>query len=118
MSFCRALLRNGLFGVLLAYVLAAQAMLAGPLLAAPVSAAHELCQTGKTAPADDLPHHGGTCCLAAQPFQPIGFGPAPERVALAMREAVPALYAAALMPWAEGQGPEHPAARGPPSPLV
>jgi hypothetical protein len=118
MSFCRALLRNGLFGVLLAYVLAAQAMLAGPLLAAPVSAAHELCLTGEAAPADGPPHHGGLCCLAAQPFQPIGFGPSPARAALAMREAVPALYAAALLPWADGQGPERPAARGPPTSLV
>jgi hypothetical protein len=118
MSFCRALLRNSFFGVLLAYVLAAQAMLVGPLLAAPVSAAHELCLTGETAPDDGVPHHGGLCCLPAQPFQPLSFNPAPVRAALAMREAVPALYAAALLPWADGQGPERPAARGPPASLV
>ncbi|MBS7805189.1 hypothetical protein KIH24_11485 [Rhizobiales bacterium TNE-4] len=118
MSFFRALLRNGLFGVLLAYVLAAQALLAGPLLAAPVSAAHQLCLTGEAAP-DDGPHHaGGSCCLAAPAFQAIGSGPAPASALLAMRDTVPVLYAAALRLWSEGQGPESPAARGPPLRLV
>lgn len=118
MSFFRALLRNSLFGVLLAYVLAAQAMLAGPLLAAPVSAAHELCLTGDSAPTDDPHHGGGACCLAAPASHAIGPDLAPASALVAMRDAVPALYAAARLPSREGQGPESPAARGPPSVFV
>lgn len=118
MSFVRALLRKGLFGVMLAYGLAAQAMLAGPSLVAPLAAAHELCLTGEAAPHDDLHHSGGACCLGASAFQAATLGPVPMGTAVTMRDAVPALYAPALMLSGEGHGPDDPAARGPPSRLV
>lgn len=118
MKWIRALLRHGLFGIALAYVLAAQAMLVGPGLAATSLAQHELCVSADVTP-DPEPHHpGGLCCLAACSLQPVALGAAPSADQLSMRVAVPVLYEAALLPSSAGHGPDRPAARGPPLLLV
>lgn len=120
MTAFRALLRHGLLGIVLAYAMAVQAMLAGPLLASqPQHAQHELCLTGEQAPGG-APAHGGDDCPCIVPgslaFAPVI--PAAPAFTLPMRLAVPFAYGAAFLPWTEGQGPESPAARGPPASLV
>ena len=120
MTALRALLRHVLFGIVLAYVMTVQALLAGPLLAAPLHAGlHELCLTGEAAP-DGAPVHGGhDCpCLAPGAHQVSSAVPPVPAITLPMRVAVPFAYAAPVLPSGEGQGPESPAARGPPSILV
>ena len=118
MRLIRALLRQGLFAIALAYVLATQAMLAGPSMAATSLAQHELCVSGE-AGSDAVPQHqAGLCCLAACSLQPVALGVTPLAVQLSMRSAVPVVYEAALRPSSTGQGPESPAARGPPTLLA
>lgn len=120
MNAMRILLRQGLFGIVLAYAMAVQAMLAGPLLAAPLqNAGQELCLTGDAMP-DGSAHHGGHDCPCLVPGH-VHFSaslPVPAATALPMRNAVPFAYAAPFQPWGEEQGPENPGARGPPSDLV
>lgn len=116
MMIVRALLRQGLFGLALAYALLAQALLAGPMLAHPAQMAADLCISGETIPTTPQEPHGGhDCpCLSAHPGHASVAGPAPVALALPMRAAVPFLYAAALVASPFGSGPESPAARGPP----
>lgn len=120
MTAFRALLRNGLFGVLLAYALAAQAMLAGPALAGvPQNAQHELCLNGEPMPDGAPGHDGHDCpCLSAAAFQSMILLPVQTAFALPMRDAVPAMFARAAQPSPIGFGPGSPAARGPPVLLV
>lgn len=120
MTAFRALLRHGLFGIMLAYALAVQAMLAGPVLAGPLKTGpHEICLTSEAMP-EGTPGHGGHDCPCLVPGAGHGSASliAPEAMALPMRHAVPFIYAAPFLPWSEGQGPESPAARGPPPQLV
>lgn len=115
MRFFRALLRNGLVGVLLAYVLATQAMLAGPLMAAPLTAAHELCLTENGQPAPDHASHAlGSCCLAAGHAQPVALDLAPVASIIPMRDMVTAVYQSVAPPQAVAHTLPHPPARGPP----
>lgn len=116
----RALLRQGFFGVALAYALLAQALMAGALLSNPVHAmAPELCVIGEAiplAPDGSSNQQGGhDCpCLAAHPAHASVAGSEPVAFAVPMRAAVPFIYAAALVASPFGSGPESPAARGPP----
>ena len=120
MVVMRAILRKGLVGLLLAYVLAAQAMLAGPLLAAPVSAAHELCLSGASEPAQDAaPHDAGLCCLVACSATSVLALEGPSLSSLmAMRHAVPATYVAVALPSLATDVLHHASARDPPLNLV
>jgi hypothetical protein len=118
MKWIRALLRQGLVGCVLAYVLAAQTMLAGPALAATVSSQHELCLSGESAPDQTTHHEWGACCIAACAVQKIVLEAVPLAVPLAMRQAVPILYAVPSLPFSAAHGPDRPSARGPPSLLV
>jgi hypothetical protein len=119
MTVFRAILRQGFVGVVLAYVLAAQALLVGPSLAAPVSAAHELCLSGETAPPSDPAHHtAGLCCLAACNVPAVALAVSPEASVLPMRRAVPWAYAPFSAPWQDAQIPAHAPQRGPPASLV
>ena len=118
MSTMRKLLGKGLLGVLLAYVLAAQAMLAGPSLAATFSTAHELCLTGEDQPAAP-PHHAGVeCCLAVQAVQPVALDNTATPALLPMRQAVPFIFAARALPSQKFYAPDHAQARAPPRFLV
>ena len=118
MSAMRKLLGKSLLGMLLAYVLAAQAMLAGPSLAASFSTAHELCLTGEDQPAAPSHHGGLECCLAAQAFQPVAFENTATPSLLPMRHAVPFVFAARALPSQKLFAPDHAQARAPPQSLV
>lgn len=118
MSAMRKLLGKGLLGVLLAYVLAAQALLAGPTLAASFTTAHELCVTGEDQPAAPSHHAGVECCLAAQAAPPFAIENGPTASFLPMRIAVPFVFAARALPSQQIFARDHAQARAPPQILV
>ena len=95
MIWVRALLRQGFFGVALAYALLAQALMAGALLSNPVHAmAPELCVIGEASPlapdGSSNQQGGHDCpCLAAHPAHASVAGSEPVAFAVPMRAAVP-----------------------------
>ena len=119
MTLLRALLRNGLLGVLLAYALAVQALLAGPLLAAPLSPGHALCiTTDGDASTDDAHAAGGLCCLATLQLQPVWQADTPAIATMPMRVAVPWTFGWVSLPRRDALIPDHAPPRGPPFSLV